>query len=196
MIAVPQHKLHWRYKNLSLLILGSVFGIFIYKSSFFNQLILNLGSFSHLGALFAGILYDTTFTVSASIAMMLILAKTLPYWQLILITTVGAVIGDYLVFKFIKDGLIKELIPIEKALENEVGRNRIHYLKHLFHSRYFHWTLPIVAVIMIGSPLPNEFGISLLGASGIRTKSLLSISLVFNFIGINLILLGSRLWTV
>lgn len=194
MSPIPHHKIHWRYKNLTLLTVGLIAGILLYRSEAFNEALLGLGTFSYVSAFIAGILYDTTFSVSASVAILLVLAKTMPHLPLVIVATIGAVIGDYLVFKFVKDGLMKELVPIEQAFENEVGRKRVHYFKHLFHSKYFNWTLPVVAVIMIGTPLPNELGIGLLGASGIRTKSLLLVSLIFNFIGINLILLGSKIF--
>ncbi|MDO8599944.1 MAG: hypothetical protein Q7R44_00845 [bacterium] len=194
MSEIPHHKLHWRYKNLTLLTVGLIAGIFLYKSASFQEAVAGLGSFSYASAFLAGLLYDTTFTVSTSVAILLVLAKTMEHIPLVIVATFGAVVGDYIVFKFVKDGLMRELVPIEHALENEVGKGRMHYLKHLFHSRYFHWTLPVVAVIMIGTPLPNEVGIGLLGASGIKTKNLLIISFIFNFIGLNLVLLGSRLW--
>lgn|SRR3990167_5995953 len=194
MSKIPQHKIHWRYKNLSLLTFGLIVGILLYRSEAFKEALVGLGSFSYVSALLAGVLYDTTFTVSTSIAILLVLVKTMSYVPLIILSTIGAVIGDYLVFKFVKDGLMRELVPVEAAFEKEVGHRRVHYFKHLFHSRYFHWTLPVVAVIMIGTPLPNELGIGLLGASGVKTKNLLIISLIFNFIGLNLILLGSKVF--
>lgn len=188
----PQ-KLHWRYKNLSFLVLGLVAGILLYKSELFRSIILDLGFLGYLGAFLAGLLYDSTFTVATSIAILLILADKIPLLLLTLIATCGAVLGDYLMFRFVKDGLIEELKPVAKLFEYEIGKKRVLFIKHLVHSRYFHWTLPVVAAIMVGSPFPNELAIIILGAAGVRTRSLLSISLVFNFLGIITILWGHRM---
>jgi len=187
---MPTHRLHWRYKNLTLLSFGLFAGIFLYNSDVFRQIILSLGGLSYLGIFIAGILYDSTFTVSTSLVSLLIFAERFPIIPLVLIATAGAVLGDYIVFKYVKNGLVQELAPLANNIEDKIGRRRISYVKHLFHSKYFHWMLPVVAAIMVGSPFPNELALGILGVSGVQTRTILFISSTFNFLGISIFVNG------
>lgn len=183
---------HWKHLNLILLFVGVLFGIFLYNFEPFHRFLLSLNNFGYIGAFIAGILYDSTVTVSTSIVIFLVLAEELPRLEVGLIAACGAVLGDLIIFRFVKHSLMGEFKFIFQTFENGVGKKRTRTLKVLLHSRYFNWMLPVVAALMIGSPFPEEIAWALMGATKIKTYQVVLVSFVFNFIGIVLIMSASN----
>lgn len=151
----------------------------------------NLGGYGYISTFIAGILYDSTITVATGVSMMLILGESLPKWQVALIAGFGAVIGDLIVYKFVKNNVMEELAPIFENVEDGIGRKRIRAFNHILHTKYFHWTLPLVAAILIGSPFPNELAWGIMGATKMKNYQVVLLSFVVNFTGITLLLSAS-----
>jgi hypothetical protein len=144
-------------------------------------MIFHLGNYGYIGAFFGGILFVSTFTVSIGTALLLLLAETMRPVEIGLIAGVGAVIGDLLVFQYIRSkGIVSEI----KHFFDFFGGDKI---KHLIHTKYFSWTLPVLGAIIIASPLPDELGIGLMGISKLKTKQFVLLSFILNTIGICLV---------
>lgn len=174
----------FKYKNLAFTFLGIIFAFFLSKSPDFHQFLLQIGDFGYLGAFVAGILFVSTFTVATGAVILFILAEKLSPLEIGLIAGLGAVVGDFTIFRFVKDNLILEIEPMYEKL----GGN--HLIKVL-HTKYFSWTLPVIGAIIIASPLPDEIGVSLLGLSKISTFKFLIFSFILNAFGIFLIVSAS-----
>ena len=131
-------------------------------------------------------LFVSTFTVSIATVILFNLAEHLNPLEIALIAGVGAVIGDTTIFQFIRTkGLVDEV----KHFFQYFGSDR---LKHLIHTKYFSWTLPVIGAILIASPLPDEIGVTLMGISRMKTYQFLIISFILNAVGIFLIISASR----
>lgn len=154
----------------------------------FHNFLLNLGSLGYLGALVAGVLFVSTFTVATGAVILLVLAQDLSPIAIGIIAGLGAVVGDFLIFRFIKDTLIEEIRPI---YENLGGSHIIKTLKTIFHTKYFSWAPPVIGALIIASPLPDELGVSMMGFSKIKTYQFLILSFILNFIGIFLVISAS-----
>lgn len=173
---------NWRYKNLTAFFFGLVIAFVISKVEVFHLFLLNLGELGYLGAFIAGVLFVSTFTVATGAVILLILAETLSSIEIGLIAGLGAVLGDLMIFKFIKDNLTNEL----ENIYNHVDSNH-HFIK-ILHSKYFSWTLPVLGALIIASPLPDEVGVSLLGISKMKTYQFLIVSFILNAGGIFLVI--------
>lgn len=171
------HRKHHKYTNLTILTLTIVATVLLFKNESVHSFLLSLGNFGYLSAFFAGAMFVSTFTAAIGVVMILVLAEGLSAVELGLIAGAGAVLTDLLIFKFVKDNLIKEIAPIY----NDLGGG---HLTKLLHTKYFSWTLPVIGAAMIASPLPDEIGVSLLGLSKMPTWKFLLISFVLNAIGI------------
>lgn len=176
----------FRYKNLTLVFLGIIFAFFLSQSGEFHQFLLQIGGFGYFGAFLAGILFVSTFTVAAGAVILFILAEKLSPVEIGLIAGLGAVVGDFTIFRFVKDNLILEIEPIYEKL----GGN---HLTKILHTKYFSWTFPVFGAIIIASPLPDEIGVSLMGLSKVGTFKFLILSFILNVIGIFLIVSASVL---
>ncbi len=174
----------FKYKNLTLVFLGIIFAFFLSQSIEFHQFLLQIGGFGYFGAFLAGILFVSTFTVATGAVILFILAEELSPLEIGLIAGLGAVVGDFAIFRFVKDNLISEIEPIYEKL----GGN---HLTKILHTKYFSWTFPVFGAIIIASPLPDEIGVSLMGISKLSMFKFLILSFILNVIGIFLIVSAS-----
>ncbi len=174
----------WRryhFKNLTYFGISIVAGLILLKTPFFREIVFRLGNFGYIGAFAGGILFVSTFTMSIGVSLLLLLAETLHPIEIGLLAGMGAVIGDLVIFQYIRSkGLISEI----KHFFEFFGGDKI---KHLVHTKYFSWALPVLGAIIIASPLPDELGVGLMGISKLKTSQFILLSFVLNAMGIFLI---------
>lgn len=175
-----RHHSH-KHKNLLFLFVSLIFAFFISQDQSFRTFLLSLGSLGYLGAFIGGMLWVSTFTMATGIVILLVLAKQLPFVQLGAIAVLGAVIGDFLIFHFVKDDLINDIRPIYNKLGGK-------HLTKVLHTKYFSWTLPVIGALIMASPLPDELGVSLMGLSQMKALEFFLISLLSHTTGIFLII--------
>ena len=172
------HKLHHKHRNILFLFLGFAFAIFLSTLPAFKNFLVGLGNYGYIGAFIGGLMFDSVFTIPTGTVILVNLSKTLSIPLLVLVGGIGAVICDFIIFKFVKDDVEDEIEPIFEEL---VGKSHLH---KLMHTKYFSWTLPVLGALIIASPLPDELGVSLLGISEINTARFLLISWCSNTVGI------------
>lgn len=135
-----------------------------------------------MGTFIAGALFVYGFTAALATAILLILAQQQNILLAGLVGGFGALIGDLLIFQFIRHSFsdeIKELSeePIFKGIKTRVPPAVRNYLA------------PVLGGIIIASPLPDEIGISLLATTTISTRTFAILSFLLNTAGIFVILL-------
>jgi hypothetical protein len=166
-----------RYKLLSIFLASVLVAIFLGENDLFQNFLLNLGEWKYLGAFIAGIFFVSTLTVSTSIILAAFLAQEMNIFVLAIIGGIGAMVGDLLVYRFLKNNVDQELMLI-------FGTEGERYVKHVLKSRYIAWTLPFVGALIIASPLPDELGLGLLGFSKISETKLMIITFFSNAFGL------------
>lgn len=170
--------MNWRkYKNVIFLVLGIVAAAFFSTSGAVHGFLLNLGNWGYLGALIGGILFVSSFTSAIGTVILFILSEKLPIAELSIIAGIGGVIGDFTIFKIVKDDLIKELKP----LYNKFGGRKV---TKFFQKKYVRWLVPVLGAIIIASPFPDELGVSLMGLSGMKARKFLIITFILDIAGI------------
>ncbi len=177
---VPNFWKKWKYPYLTAIVISILMAIILGQSQVFKQWLLHLGSLEYIGALLAGSLFVSSFTAAISVVVIAIMAENINPIALGLIGGVGAVMGDYLVFKLVRSHLKQELAML-------FGKQGTFYIKEVLHSKYIAWTLPIIGAAIIASPLPDELGVSLLGISKMSEARFIFISYLSNAIGILMI---------
>ncbi len=138
-----------------------------------------------LASLVAGMFFTSIMTTAPAIAVLGVLTLHGNLLVVALLGGIGAMLGDYLIFAFVRDRLGDDI----GYLLARTGTPR--FFK-LFHRKTFRWMLPFVGGLIIASPLPDEMGLTLLGVAKLSTRRFLIISFVFNTIGILLIGLAAR----
>ncbi len=170
-------RLGWEFANTLLLLVSLVLLWLVSGTSVAHSVIGTFASWGYLGAFLTGVFFASTFTVAAAIVVLFSLANLLPSLPLALVAGVGAMLGDYLIFTFVRDHLVREWIPVYcRVAGTPLGR--------VFSSPFFAWFAPVLGAFIIATPLPDEVGVSLLGIAGIRSWKMLALTFVLNAIGI------------
>lgn len=166
----------WKYKNLTFLAFSIVIGFALSQNQTFHDSVLAFGYLGYISIFLAGMLFSSTFTVAIGLVMLIILSDKYSSMTIALIAGLGGLSADIIIFRFVRDGLVDEMKPIYKKLGGS-------HLTHLIHTKYFHWTLPVIGALIIASPLPDELGVTLMGISKMNSLRFMLISYGMNVMG-------------
>lgn len=176
---------HWHYKNTFFLLLSLIVFFYFADSPLIKSIISRLGDAGYFGAFLTGIFFVSIFTVAPALVVLYFLSNALNPIIVALLAGLGAVIGDYIVFRFLKDGVFKELAPLFRAMGGS-------HISKLFHTPHFAWLLPAIGAIIIASPLPDETGIALIGTSHMKQWQFFILTFILNTIGILMVVVMAR----
>lgn len=176
----------YKYKNLTILFVSFIIAFFAFRIESFHSFLLHLGNLGYIGAFLAGVLFVSTFTVATGAVILLVLAEKLSAVEIGIVAGLGAVIGDMLIFRFVKDNILDEITPIYNTLGGK-------HVSTILHSRYFSWSLPVIGAIIIATPLPDEIGVSLMGIAKMNTYAFFLLAFTLNAIGIFLVVSASTI---
>jgi hypothetical protein len=174
-----------RYPKLSILI-GCIFAAyFLFSFEPVKMFVSHLGLAGYLGAFIAGLMFSFGFTTPFAIGAFIVMNPSNPAAYAI-IGGLGAMIADIAIFKIIQVSFLDEF----KTLMRTKTARRLAYISPPFNKRVKQYFMYAFAGIVIASPLPDEIGVTMLaGLSHIRPIPLAIISLIFNSIGIFVMLL-------
>lgn len=167
----------WPYSNTGILILSFILLYIFADFPFVKHFISSIGALGYLGAFITGIFFVSIFTVAPASVILFDLARTLNPVLIATLAGAGGVLGDYVIFAFLRDKVFDELKPIFYKFGGTL-------LKKLFLTPYFSWLIPIFGAVIVASPLPDEAGITMLGLSKVKTWQFLVITFLLNSIGI------------
>lgn len=168
---------NYKYKGLTFILINTILAIFLSRYDFFNQFFFGTRYIPFAGSFIAGMLYVSTATAALGILMLADLSKKLSPIEIALLAGLGGAVADFGIFRFFRDGLLKEITPIY----NKLGGERL--TKFIYH-KSMRWSLPIIGAIIIASPLPDEVGISLMGISKIKSYQFFLLSFVLDIVGL------------
>ncbi|MFZ2832043.1 MAG: hypothetical protein WAZ40_02730 [Minisyncoccia bacterium] len=170
----------WKYRNTALLICSLVALFVISDTEIAHTLIKHIGRFGYLGAGITGVFFVSTFTVAPASLVLFHLAQEYNPLIVALCSGAGAVLGDLIIFHFLKDGVFTELEPLFEKIRGSS-------LNIMVRTRYFVWLNPVVGALIIASPLPDEIGIAMMGLTKIKIWQFALLTFVLNSLGIFLI---------
>lgn len=176
----------WPYHNTMLLLVSLVVLWYFADSPLIKGIVQAMGSWGYAGAFLTGVFFVSVFTVAPALLVLYQLAEVLNPYEVAIFAGAGGVLGDYIIFYFLKDKVFEELTPIY----HELGGS---HLTKLFRTPYFAWLAPVVGAAIIASPLPDEVGISILGIAKLKNWQFLMLALALDTIGVlAIVLLASR----
>lgn len=152
----------------------------IVRSSLVDYLILMSDGLYVLDAFVGGLFFTSVFTTAPAIAFLVKLGQIYPAYAIALVGGVGALLGDLIIFSFIKNNVREDIYYL-------FSKSKSRRLRHLFDYRFVRWSLAFLGALVIASPLPDELGLALMGMSNISPVRFVLISYTFNTIGIFLI---------
>lgn len=143
----------------------------------------SLDSLGYFGTFLTGMFFAYGFTAGPATAIFLILSDNQNIFLATLFGAMGAMLADYMIFRFIRTSMSDEI----KRFENE---KIVREIDGKIPLKLRHYLLILFAELIIITPLPNEIGISLLAMDHhIHRKKFVAISFILSAIGIGIILL-------
>ncbi len=165
-------------QDIALIMLSVLVAVLLVRTDVLANLLISTEEMRIWGALVAGIFFTSIFTTAPAIVALGEISLIQGIFSTALIGAVGSVVGDLIIFWFIRDRFSEHLSEI---VTYQSIRRRFHLL---FKRRFFRWITFFVGGFIIASPLPDELGIALLGFSKLRLKYFIVLSFFFNFLGI------------
>ncbi len=170
----------------ALLIAASVWAAWaIVHFDFVHQALAQAGEGVLFVSLVAGLFFTSLLTTAPAIAVLGELSLEGNIFFIALAGALGAMVGDYLMFMFVRDRVSRDASYLLRG-------PRVRRALHIFKSRHFRRVLPVVGALIIASPLPDELGLALLGVSQMSTVRFFIIAYSMNFLGIMFVGLAAR----
>lgn len=178
-------KIH--YPKLLLFALCVLAAYVLFQNHSFEFIAEKLNHHGYVAIFIAGCLFSYGFTAPFAIAIFIALAEQVQVGIAAPLAAVGALISDFLIFSWVRFSMEDEFE--ELSLTRPIRWLKGHIQRHLGPKlqKYLGWAM---AGIIIGSPLPDEIGVSLLSGFGEMDKRLFAIiDYTCNMLGIATILI-------
>ncbi len=173
-----QQKNNFFIHDLSIIVLSILIAVILVKANILSSFLASTSNFGVIGSFIAGMFFTSIFTTAPAIVTLGEIAKNGSIFITALVGALGAVIGDVLIFQFIRDKLSVHFIEV---VSHSSYWKR---LRVLFRLKYFRWFTFMLGGLIIASPFPDELAISLFGFSKMKTNMFIPVSFIFNFVGI------------
>jgi len=180
-MSVPSRANGFFLHDVLIIVISIIVAAVLVRTDILTNVLASTKGFQFLGSFIAGLFFTSIFTTAPAIATLGEIARFNSILPVALAGAMGAVVGDLLIFRFIRDRFSEHLL--ELFGHQHTGKR----IRALFRLRLFRWVSLFVGGLIIASPLPDELGISLFGFSKAKTSWFVPLSFTFNFIGIVLI---------
>ena len=167
-------------RDLALVILSVFIAIILAKTGALKDLITSTQEVRFIGSFISGILFVSVFTAAPATVALGEIAQSNSVITVAIIGGLGALIGDLIIFRFIKDRVSQHFSYLIKVSKSE-------RFFSIFKLRLFRWIIPFVGVLLIASPLPDEIGVAMLGLSKMKNSYFILLSFLLNSAGILII---------
>ena len=154
------------------------FAILLVKTQILTIILDASPNYKILGSFIAGLFFTSIFTTAPAIIAIGEISQIQSVLHVAFFGALGAVVGDLIIFRFIRDKLSDHLMELMKHIIQGAKVTLRHHLK------FFRWITFFIGGIIIASPLPDELGVGLLGLSKMSMKVFIPIAFFGNFIGI------------
>lgn len=167
-------------RDLGVVALSIIMAIVLAKTGALEGILTSTKEWTVLGSLIAGIFFVSIFTAAPAGVVLFEMAATNSIWVVALFGGIGALIGDLLIFRFIKDSISEDIHWLMRKTKQE-------RLLAIFRPKLFKWIIPFIGALIIASPLPDEAGLAMMGLTKMKTAVFIPISFSLNFLGILII---------
>lgn len=158
---------------------------YIAKGPFLKDLLDAVLPVKFISEFIAGMLYASFFTSPISLAMVAVLSKGNNPVAVALIAGFGAAFSDLLIVRFFRF--------VSKDLEIVSGQMWLKKISFFLAKWKIEFLIPAIGAFIVASPLPDEMGLIMLGASKLKYYQLAILTYLLNTAGILLIVVPVNL---
>jgi hypothetical protein len=183
----------YQYPKLLFLVLSFVAAYVLFALGFFDAMYRIFDGYGYLSIFIGGLLFSFGFTSAFGVGIFVAAAPHVNPLVASVIGAVGAFWADYLIFSMMRGSLFHD--ELRRFTMTSLFRRAKRAMFPLSLSvRLRHYMMWSFAGIFIASPLPDEFGVMLIGGlSHMKTREFAFISMMLNAIGIFAILLAATI---
>ena len=165
--------------DIGVVSIGILFAVFLAKTGKVEIMLDSFRINAILASLVGGLFFTSMFTAPTATVILGELAQEMrqPLYMLAILGGIGAMIGDFIIFSFVRDRLSEDFHYL-------AHKSHIEKFRRAFRTQAFRWTAVIIGSLIVASPLPDEIGLAIMGVSKIKRSSFLLISFILNSVGI------------
>lgn len=164
-------------KDLIIIVFSIALAAILVKTGTLNFLLISTREIEFLGSFIAGIFFTSVFSVAPATVVLAEIAKSTSVLWVAFFGGMGALVGDLVIFHFIKDRLTEDISYL-------IEKNGAKRLFEILKIRPFRWLIPFLGALVVASPLPDELGLMMMGLSKMKTSLFIPLSFFLNFLGI------------
>ena len=172
-------------RDLAIIAFSIIIAVLLAKTGALKELLAATHEWKIFSSLLAGMFFVSVFTAAPAVVVLIKIAQTNSILTVAFFAAIGALIGDLVIYYFIKDSLLKDI----NWLIKKTGRQRF---MSIFRLKIFKWLTPLLGAIIIASPIPDEIGLAMMGFSKMKTAIFIPVSFLLNFFGILIICLVAK----
>ena len=167
-------------RDLALVVFSILIAIIFAKTGALQDLITSTQQFSFIRIFIVGFLFVSVFTAAPAAVALGEIAQSNSVITVAILGGLGALIGDLIIFRFVKDRVSEHFSYLIKASKTE-------RIVSIFKLKLFRWMIPFFGALIIASPLPDEIGVTILGLSKMKSSYFTLLSFLLNSAGILII---------
>jgi hypothetical protein len=173
-------------RDVVMIAIGIVIALFLSKIGLIDYVVSLFKDYYIISSFISGIFFTSVFTLAPASVTLVHIAETSPILGVVVWGGLGAMCGDLILFFFVRDHFADDIGKVFKP-------KRVKFFMKSLHFGFMRWLSPVIGALIIASPLPDEFGITLLGMSKVKTTFLMPIAFIMNMIGIYVLIAFSHL---
>lgn len=160
-----------------LLIASIAFTVMLIRTNVIGMILVHAQEYDVLASFVAGFFFSSGIATPPAMVALAESAAYVPLWQLCVVGAIGSVVGDLVLFRFMRSKLLEYFLDV--SMHPSVRR-----LGRWVARSPFWWLGPIVGAVVIASPLPDELGLIMMGLSSIRMWQFIALTFMANVAGI------------
>ena len=164
-------------KDVAIIALSVLIAVILVKTGVFINILASSKKLELFGSFIAGMFFTSVFTAAPATVVLAQIAQVNSVFLVAFFGGIGAMVGDLVIFRFIKNRLSEDILYLLKKSKSE-------RMLSIFRLRIFRWSIAFLGALVIASPLPDELGLMMLGFSKIKTSLFIPISFLLNSLGI------------
>lgn len=178
----------FEYRHTTVAIFIAFLTVLLIDTALVTAILVWFSKAGYLGAFIGGFMLVSSFTAAPGAVLLLSVANNVNLPLAVLVAAVGSSIGDWLILNVINDRIGLELKPVLKKLKIMPVINRLRRGK-------FRWTVVMIGAFITMLPMPDEFGVALMGLSNFDRKKVLLLCFFLNILGLTMLLAVGRALT-
>lgn len=178
--------LNFEYRHTTIAVLVLISTILFINTALAAVILEWFQRLGYIGAFIGGMMLVWTFSSAPAVVLLLSVSESVSLSTAILVAACGSVLGDWIILKYFNDEIGKELKPF-------FTKTGIRGAVHKLRRSKIRWAVAVVGAFIVMLPLPDEFGITLMGLSRAKRWKILVACFFLDAAGVAMVLSAGRI---